>query len=97
VPSRQLRRSYDAGHSPKFLVLVDETLACEKAVYYASRRAGRVGAKVVLLRVLEPSYREFGLLGVADVIRTEAGQEAQEQLAKLASRAKASQQSHPRL
>jgi nucleotide-binding universal stress UspA family protein len=88
VSNRRLRRSFDPGHSPKFLVLVDETLDCDKAVYYASRRAARVGAKVVLLRVLEPAYRGFGLLGVADIMRTEAQQEAQELLDKYASRAR---------
>lgn len=88
VPRRRLRRSYDPGHSPKFLVLVDETLDCDKAVYYGSRRAARVAAKVVLLRVLEPAYRGFGLLGVADIMRTEAQQEAQELLDKYASRAR---------
>jgi nucleotide-binding universal stress UspA family protein len=86
VPSRRLRRSFEVGHRPKFLVLVDETSDCDKAVYYASRRAARVGAKVVLLRVVEPSYRGFALLGVADIMQTEAYQEAQELLDQQASR-----------
>ena len=77
---RRLRRSYQAGHRPKFLVLVDDTEDCGKAVYYASRRAARVGAQVVLLRVIEPSYGELGWLGVAEVIQTEAEQEAQQLL-----------------
>ena len=41
---RRLRRSYEAGHRPKFLVLVDDAEDCAKAVYYASRRAMRVAA-----------------------------------------------------
>jgi len=49
---RKLRRSYEAGHNPKLLVLVDEMEDCGKAVYYASRRATRIGGKIVLLRVI---------------------------------------------
>jgi nucleotide-binding universal stress UspA family protein len=77
--SRRLRRSYEAGHHPKFLVLVDDRDDCGKAVYYASRRAARVGAKVILLRIIDP-FPEVVLLGVADVMRSEAEQEAQELL-----------------
>src|SRR5262245_34499079 len=36
--SRRLRRSYEAGHSPKLLVLVDDTEDCGKAVYYSTHR-----------------------------------------------------------
>ena len=75
--SRRLRRSYEAGHSPKLLVLVDDTEDCGKAVYYASRRAARIGAKLVLLRVIAPSHGELEWLSVAEVIRSEAQQEAQ--------------------
>jgi nucleotide-binding universal stress UspA family protein len=77
---RRLRRSYEVGHRPKFLVLVDDTEDCGKAVYYASRRAARVGAHVVLLRVIEPLHGELGWLGVEDVIQIEAQQEAQQLL-----------------
>ena len=47
------RRSYEAGHSPKFLVVVDDTPECDRAVHFASRRAMRTGAAVVMLRVIE--------------------------------------------
>src|SRR5690349_8205248 len=77
---RRLRRSYEAGHHPKFLVLVDDTEDCGKAVYYASRRGARVGATVVLLRVIEPFPADLVLLGVSDVMRSQAQQEAQELL-----------------
>jgi len=33
------RRSYEAGHKPKYLVIIDESAECDRAVYYASRRA----------------------------------------------------------
>jgi nucleotide-binding universal stress UspA family protein len=69
------------------LNLVDDTLDCGKAVHYASRRAARVGAKVVLLRVIEPLYPEAGLFGVADIIRTEAREDAQQLLDSYVSQA----------
>ena len=71
---RRLRRSYLSGHSPRLLVIVDEAPDCEKAVYYAARRAARIGATVVLLRVIEPSYGEVGWLAVTDLMREEAQQ-----------------------
>ena len=33
------RRSYEAGHKPKYLVVIDDSPECDRAVYYASRRA----------------------------------------------------------
>ena len=47
------RRSYESGHSPKFLVVIDDTPECDRAVYFASRRALRIGAAVIMLRVIE--------------------------------------------
>ena len=47
------RRSYEAGHRPKFLVVIDDTPECDRAVYFASRRAARTGAGLVMLRVVE--------------------------------------------
>jgi hypothetical protein len=38
------RRSYEAGHSPKFMVVIDDSPECDRALYFASRRALRVGA-----------------------------------------------------
>jgi nucleotide-binding universal stress UspA family protein len=82
--SRRLRRSYEAGHSPKFLVFVDDAEYCSKAVYYASRRAARVGAKVVLLRVIDPPPSELGWLGIGEVMESEARQEAEQLLERYA-------------
>jgi hypothetical protein len=47
------RRSYETGHKPKCLVIVDETAEWDRAVYYASRWAIRVGGGVVMLRIIE--------------------------------------------
>jgi hypothetical protein len=43
------RQSFESGHHRKFLVVIDETPECDRAVYYASRRAVRTGGKLVML------------------------------------------------
>jgi nucleotide-binding universal stress UspA family protein len=83
-----MRRSYEAGHVPKLLVLVDESADCDKAIYYAVRRAARLNSQVVLLRVIEPPYPELDWLGVSDVVRAEAHEEAHELLDRHAVRAR---------
>jgi nucleotide-binding universal stress UspA family protein len=80
------RRSYEAGHQAKFLVVVDDTPECDRAVYYASRRAARVGVSVVLLRVIETHDHGQQWLGVADIMRAEAHEEANAMLATVAAR-----------
>lgn len=81
------RRSYEAGHRPKFLVVVDETAECDRAVYYASRRAARTGANVIMLRVIETQDRNQQWLGVADIMRAEAYEDANAALDRAAARA----------
>jgi nucleotide-binding universal stress UspA family protein len=85
--SRQ-RRSYETGHKPKLLVVVDNTEECDRAVYFASRRAARIGGNVVMLRVVETHDQSQQWLGVADIMRAEAHEEANAELARYASRAK---------
>ena len=80
------RRSYEAGHKPKFLVVVDETDECDRAIYFASRRAVRIGGAVVLLRVIETEDRNQQWLGVADIMRAEAHEEANTALTRYAGR-----------
>jgi nucleotide-binding universal stress UspA family protein len=81
------RRSYEQGHSPKFLVVIDDTPECDRAVYFASRRALRIGATVVMLRVIETQDRNQQWLGVADIMRAEAHEEANSVLDRYAARA----------
>ncbi len=81
------RRSYEAGHTPKWLVVIDDTPECDRAVYFASRRAARVGAGVVMLRVIEIEDRNQQWLGVADIMKAEAHEEASAALEKFAARA----------
>jgi nucleotide-binding universal stress UspA family protein len=81
------RRSYEAGHQAKFLVVVDDTPECDRALYFASRRAARVGIGVIMLRVIDTHDRNQQWLGVADIMRAEAHEEAQQMLARAAGRA----------
>jgi nucleotide-binding universal stress UspA family protein len=83
------RRSYEPGHKPKLLVIIDETEECDRAVYFASRRAARIGGNVVMLRVIETHDQSQQWLGVADIMRAEAHEEADAQLGKYAARANA--------
>jgi nucleotide-binding universal stress UspA family protein len=80
------RRSYEAGHKPKWLVVVDDTPECDRAIYFAARRAARVGAGVVMLRVIETADRNQQWLGVADIMKAEAHEQANADLDRAAGR-----------
>jgi nucleotide-binding universal stress UspA family protein len=81
------RQSYLAGHRPKCLVIVDETAEWDRAVYYASRWAVRVGGGVVMLRVIETLDRNQQWLGVAEMMRAEAIEIAESALDRASGRA----------
>jgi len=83
---RKKRRSYEAGHSPKFLVVIDDSPECDRALYFASRRALRIGATVLMLRVIETHDHGPQWLGVADIMRAEAHEEANAVLDRHATR-----------
>ena len=80
------RRSYESGHSPKFMVVIDDTPECDRALYFASRRALRIGATVLMLRVIETHDHGQQWLGVADIMRAEAHEEANSGLDRYAAR-----------
>jgi nucleotide-binding universal stress UspA family protein len=81
------RRSYETGHKPKCLVVVDDTAEWDRAVYYASRWAIRVGGGVVMLRIIETEDQNQQWLGVADIMRAEAHDEADAALDRASGRA----------
>jgi nucleotide-binding universal stress UspA family protein len=81
------RRSYESGHKPKCLVVVDDSEEWDRAVYYASRWAVRVGGGVVMLRVIETEDLNQQWLGVADIMRAEAEEGANIALDRAAGRA----------
>lgn len=62
----------------KFLVIVDETEECDRAVTFAGCRVHRTGGTVVLMSVV-PSP-EFHGLGVEEVLRAEAIEQAESHL-----------------
>jgi nucleotide-binding universal stress UspA family protein len=78
------RRSFEAGHRPKFLVIVDETPECSRAIRFAARRCARTGAKLVMLAIAEPPDN-FEWLGVGEALRAEAEEEAASRLDEAAS------------
>jgi nucleotide-binding universal stress UspA family protein len=81
------RRSYETGHKPKCLVIVDDTAEWDRAVYYASRWAVRVGGGVVMLRIIETEDQNQQWLGVADIMRAEAQEDADAALDRASGRA----------
>lgn len=81
------RRSYEQGHKPKCLVVVDDTAEGDRAVYYASRWAVRVGGGVVMLRVIDTEDRNQQWLGVAEIMQAEAEETANAALDRASGRA----------
>ena len=81
------RRSHEAGHKRKYLVVVDDTPECDRAVYWASQRAARTNSTLVMLRVIETQDRNQQWLGVADIMKAEAHEAANAALDKFSSRA----------
>ena len=81
------RHAYETGHKPKCLVIVDDTAEWDRAVYYAARWAMRVGGGVVMLRIIEIEDQNQQWLGVADIMRAEAEEAANEALDRASGRA----------
>ncbi len=82
------RRSFETGHKRKYLVVIDDTEECDRAVYWAAKRAGRTKSAMVLLRVIDTTDRDKQWLGVADIMRAEAHDAAKAALDKYAARIK---------
>jgi nucleotide-binding universal stress UspA family protein len=82
------RRSFEKGHKRKYLVVIDDTEECDRAVYWAAKRAGRTKSVVVMLRVIETGDQNAQWLGVADLMKAEAMEAAKLALNKAAERAK---------
>lgn len=60
----------------KFLVVIDESPECDRAVTFAAHRVNRTGGTVVLLSVIDSAdFQQF--LGVEEVMRAEARDEAE--------------------
>jgi nucleotide-binding universal stress UspA family protein len=48
------RRSFETGHRRKFLLIIDESVEAEAALFYAASRCTRSNGSLVLLYVVEP-------------------------------------------
>lgn len=61
----------ESEYKRKFLVLIDDTPECDRAVTFAAHRVNRTGGTVVLLTVIETAdFQQF--IGVEEVMRAEA-------------------------
>jgi nucleotide-binding universal stress UspA family protein len=67
----------------KFMVVVDETPECQNAMRFAARRAQKTEGGVLMLYVIEPDEFQHWM-GVAEVMRAEAREAAEERLHELA-------------
>jgi len=84
------RRSFEKGHKRKYLVVVDDSEECSRAVHWAAQRAGRTKSVVMMLRVIETGDHGAQWLGVADIMRVEAMEAAKAMLNKAGEQAKKS-------
>ena len=60
----------------KFLVIIDGTEECDRAVTFAAHRVRRTGGTVVLMAVIEPDEFQHWL-GVESIMRAEAFEEVE--------------------
>lgn len=75
----------DSGYTRKFLVLIDDSPECDRAVSFAAHRVKRTGGTLVLMSVIDSE--DFGqFIGVADTMRAEARDEAERNLDKRIAR-----------
>lgn len=71
----------------KFLVVIDDTPECDRGVTFAAHRVRRTGGTVVLLSVIDSAdFQQF--IGVEEVMRAEAREEAERNLDKRVARIK---------
>jgi nucleotide-binding universal stress UspA family protein len=81
------RRSFEKGHKRKYLVVIDDSEECDRAVLWAAKRASRTKSVVQMLRVIETGDRNQQWLGVADLMQAEQMEAAKASLDKYAARA----------
>jgi len=81
------RRSFERGHKRKYLVIIDDTEECSRAVHWATKRAERTKSVVEMLRVIDTGDRGQQWLGVADLMQAEQMEAAKAALEKHAKQA----------
>lgn len=70
------------------MIVIDDTPECTNALRFAARRAAKTGGGVVMLYVIRPEEFQHWI-GVAEVMRAEAREVAEERLTNLAEEVKA--------
>lgn len=90
------RRSTEEGHRRKFLVIIDDTPECSRALLYAARRAEHSGGALVLLYVIAPADFQHWL-GVENIMRAEAMEAAENTLGRFADLARSCGTVEPQL
>lgn len=66
----------ESEYKRKFLVVIDDSPECDRAVTFAAHRVHRTGGTVVLLSVIDSAdFQQY--LGVEDVMRAEAREAAE--------------------
>ena len=90
------RRSGEEGHRRKFLVVIDDTPECARALRYAARRAEHTGGAVVLLYVIGPTDPQ-SWAGVENIMRAEAMEAAEASLGRYADMIRGWSQIEPEL
>jgi nucleotide-binding universal stress UspA family protein len=90
------RRSGEEGHRRKFLVVIDDTPECARALRYAARRAEHTDGAVVLLYVIGPTDPQ-SWAGVESIMRAEAMEAAEGSLGRYAEMIRSWSQVEPEL
>ncbi len=69
----------DLGYTRKFLVVIDDSPECDRAVSFAAHRVKRTGGTLVLMAVIDSAdFDQF--IGVAGTMRAEAREAAERTL-----------------
>jgi nucleotide-binding universal stress UspA family protein len=90
------RRSTEAGHRRKFLVVIDDTPECTRALIYAARRAENTAGAIVILYVIGPADFQHWV-GVENIMRAEAMEAAETTLGRFADMVRDYNQIEPQL
>ncbi|MBP1851296.1 nucleotide-binding universal stress UspA family protein [Rhizobium halophytocola] len=71
------------GHRRKFMAVIDNTPECSRAVHYAGRRAKNSNGGLVMVYIIpEGDFQQW--LGVEEIMRAEAMEEAETVMARAA-------------
>ena len=90
------RQINEEGHKRKFLAIIDSTPECGRAVLYAGRRAQKTGGALVLVYVIPPGDFQHWI-GVEEIMRAEAREEAEGTLDRFAEYAREKANTDPEL